>query len=116
MELFDFIKDFTNNLGGSTLGGDYFMNYDKEHADKMEELLDIDDRYVCLVEKEVGIDPYEDDYDGPDNDIRIINNNHCAIKAELKGKANELLKKVYDAIDKVYAEKDTIDLDDELDY
>lgn len=103
---------------GVVIAGDAFYNYDEDHKRKMRELTDLDTRYLYLVEKKCGIDPYEDNYDGPDNDIRIVNVDHFAIRAELKDRAEEFREIVYNAIDEVYnslPEADKAPEDDDFD-
>lgn len=115
MGIWDELADFMNSMNGQEIGGDIIYVYDEEHKRKVAELIAIDPSYLYLIQKKCGIDPFdEDDYYGPDNDIRIVNVDHFAIRASLKNRAEEFRKIVYDAIDYVYDHKDEIDLEDEL--
>ena len=88
---------------GAEIGGDFYYNYDEEHRRKMKEIINKDQRSYYKVQFRCGINPFEDSYSGPDNDIRIVNIDHFAIKSSLKDKLEEFKKIVYDAIDAEYA-------------
>ena len=105
MGIFDDFNDFLNNFigDGKIIGDDCFGVYDVDHAKKVRELVNQDSRYLYLIQKKCGLDPYNQDYYGDrSGTITIINTDHFAIKAEEKDKLEEYRKVVYDAIDDVY--------------
>ena len=116
MGIWDGFDAFIGGLDGKIIAGDLYFVYDEDHKRKVKELVNRDSRYLYEIQKKCGIDPYnEDDYYGPDNDIRIVNIDHFAIRASLKNKADELKKIVYDAIDEVYANADSYEFSDDDD-
>lgn len=116
MGIFDLpgFEDFIGGLDGKVISGDCFGTYDEDHKRKVKELVAKDSRFLSLIKKRCGMDPYDDSYYGPDTDIRIINLDHFAIKGKLKDKLEEYRQKVYAAIDEIYAEQDDTDLGIEI--
>jgi len=96
----DYLKD------GAIIGGDAIGLYDEEHKAKLKELVEKDTRYLYKIQEEVGIDPFEDNYYGPDNDIKGITLDYFLIPENLVKDLPVLKQKVFAAIDKVYNEQD----------
>jgi len=105
MGIWDGFGDFLNNFiqDGAVIAGDCFGIYDKDHANKVKELINIDQRYLYLIQKKCGLDPYNEDYYGDrSGTITIVNIDHFAIKASKKSQLEDCRKIVYTAIDEVY--------------
>ena len=105
-----FMKD------GAEIDGGIYFNYDQEHLDKMQEIIDEDTRFYYVVQKKAGLEPFEDNYSDEDTEIHAVNKDHFIIGANHKNRADELKKKVYDAIDEVYnkIKNKTIEQDEDL--
>ena len=105
-----FMKD------GAEIDGGIYFNYDQEHLNKIQELIDEDTRYYYVIQKKCGLEPFEDEYPDEDTEIHAVNEDHFAIGAKFKDKADELKKRVYDAIDEVYTKvkNNTIEQDEDL--
>ena len=84
---------FMGGLDGKIVNGDCIGVYDADHKRKLA----------------------EDEYYGPDKNVRIINVDHFAIKGKLKDKLEEYRQKIYAVIDDLYAHKDEINVEEELD-
>jgi hypothetical protein len=118
MGLFDLpgFEDFIGGLDGKIVSGDCFGVYDADHKRKVMELIDKDPAYFDLIKRRCGIsEADEDEYYGPAKNVRIINVDHFAIKADLADKLEEYRQKIYAVIDDVYAHQDEIDPEFELD-
>ena len=102
----DFEK-FMGGLDGKVINGDCFGVYDTEHKKKVLALINRDGGYFALLKRRCGIsEADEDSYYGPDKNVRIINVDHFAIKAELKDKLEEYRQKIYAVIDEIYLNQD----------
>ena len=99
---------------GMEIDGDVIGKIDQEHQRKLLELYNKDDRFWAILQIRLGMDPHDESYYGPDTDIRAINPDHFLIKKELKDRLEEFRQKIYAVIDEVYAIKDTIGIDAEL--
>jgi len=117
MNFFDLpgFEDFIGGLEGQIIDGDCFGVFDADHKRKIMELIDIDSGYFELIKRRCGISEADgDEYYGPDKNVRLINIDHFAIKAELKDKLEEYRQKIYKIIDDIYEHQDEIDVEFEL--
>lgn len=117
MGLFDLpgFEEFMGGLDGKVVNGDCIGVYDADHKRKVAELININGGFYDLLKRRCSIsEADEDEYYGPDKDVRIINVDHFAIKGKLKDKLDEYRKKIYAVIDDLYEHKDEIDIDFEL--
>ena len=117
MGLFDLpgFEDFIGGLDGKIISGDIFGVYDADHKRKVMELINKDSGYFALIKRRCGIsEADEDEYYGPIKNVRIINVDHFAIKADLADRLEEYRQKIYEVIDDIYEHQDEIDVELEL--
>ena len=96
---------------GMNVGSEKICWMDKEHANKIAELMAKNDAYLYAIQKAAGLNPFDESYYGPDTDLFAINPDHFLIKGRAVDRIPELRKIVYDAIDKVYDNPDNVDWD-----